>query len=241
MTLHDRRPVLTRERAERFYDRIAPRFVDSESALYGKPATEELARMGNLSEARRPLRLFEFGCGSGRLAERLLRCFLPEGSTYFGSDISQAMVERARERLLAFGDGARVEKVYGDPWEAITAHEAMREGSVDCFLSTYVLDLLPEEEVLLALKAALRALKPGGVLLLAGITHPRERGGLLHRCATKLWNLFLWMSPSLVGGCRPQELRPYVEAAGFVGVEVREVPGAIMVSEALVAKAPSYE
>ena len=43
--------------------------------------------------------MFEFGCGTGRLAERLLHDHLPEQAIYTAVDISNTMFRLTRERL----------------------------------------------------------------------------------------------------------------------------------------------
>ena len=47
----------------------------------------------------------EFGCGTGRLAERLLRDHLPDAATYVAVDSSSTMVSLAQGACL--GAGAR--------------------------------------------------------------------------------------------------------------------------------------
>jgi SAM-dependent methyltransferase len=94
----DPRRVLTRKQAQAVYDRAAPKVRDSES-VYGGPAISALLAAADLRANCKGL-LFEFGCGSGRLARRLLQeGELGRGARYLGVDGSAASVELARRRL----------------------------------------------------------------------------------------------------------------------------------------------
>jgi SAM-dependent methyltransferase len=94
----DPRRVLTRQQTQAVYDRAAARVRDSES-VYGGPAISALLAAADLRANCKGL-LFEFGCGSGRLARRLLQeGELGPGARYLGVDGSAASVELARRRL----------------------------------------------------------------------------------------------------------------------------------------------
>lgn len=96
--------MLTRDEARRFYDRFGAR-QDSQ-AFYEDRALDALIRAGDFENARS---VVEFGCGTGRLAARLLGELLPPSTTYVGFDLSATMVSLARERLRELGERVRVE------------------------------------------------------------------------------------------------------------------------------------
>lgn len=220
--------VLPRIKAEGHYSRDAATLSGSNDAEsgYGGPASEALVRLGNLERLRPGSTIVEFGCGRGRLAWRLLKHALPRNARYIGIDQSAAMLDRARESLVEFAD--RVHLLHlpgGDPAQALGLLEAagVRTGSVDCFLSTYVLDLLDDDDSGSVLKLAKMLLREGGegVLCLSGITYGDWRMPI-----TVYWTLRwearrLWR-PTLVGGCRPQEMEPLLERHGW-HVHRREV------------------
>jgi SAM-dependent methyltransferase len=52
--------------------------------------------------------VFEFGVGTGRFAENLLRNYLSPDCRYFGIDVSLAMIEIAGDRLRPWSDRASV-------------------------------------------------------------------------------------------------------------------------------------
>lgn len=130
--------------------------------------------------------VFEFGCGTGRLAARLLNTELSPGARYTGVDISAIMMRIARERLRRWRDRAVVRISDG------SMRSSLPDRGADRFVSTYVLDLLSGEEIAALLAEARRVLADDGLLCLVCLTDG-ERG-----------------VPRLVGGCRPIRLRDYL-------------------------------
>jgi ubiquinone/menaquinone biosynthesis C-methylase UbiE len=187
-----RSPVLTHEEARRVYDRIGA-WQDTQ-ALYEDRATGLLIRYGAFETAQRVL---EFGCGTGRFALRLLSRHLPETSRYRGLDLSPRMVQLARQRLAPFAPRAEVVLTDGAP----PAGEP--SASCDRFVSSYVLDLLSEEDIASVLREAHRILEPGGLLCLAGLS---TGTGALSRRVARAWLGVHALHPALVGGCRPLDL-----------------------------------
>lgn len=184
--------MLSRSEARRFYDRFGSR--QDRQAFYEDKALAELVLHAELESARS---VFELGCGTGRLAERMLRDQLPADASYLGVDISSEMVRLARERLAGFGARARVVQVDGEP------RVAAASGSFDRFVSSYVFDLLPEAEIRAWLDEAARLLRPGGRLAAAGLGHGTTR---LSRWVAGAWGAVHARFPRLVGGCRPLAL-----------------------------------
>ncbi len=188
--------TLSHTAARALYDRIG-RWQDTQR-FYEDRATAELFDHADLRHARS---VFEFGSGTGRIAERLLRDHLPTTARYRGIDISSTMVTLGRERLSPWQDRAVVEQSDGAP------RVDAPDGQFDRFVSTYVLDLLSAEDIALVLEEAHRLLSPDGLLCLVGATHgqtPLER--LVMGLATRLHSL----SPSLVGGCRAVDLLSFL-------------------------------
>ena len=65
-----------------FYDQFGKK-QDSQS-FYEDPAIEDLTAHATLTEVEK---VFEFGCGTGRLAARLLTGHLPASAAYLGCDV----------------------------------------------------------------------------------------------------------------------------------------------------------
>lgn len=187
---------LTRNQARAFYDRFGSR--QDKQAFYEDPALVEMIGQARFTEARR---VVEFGCGTGRLAERLLQSHLSEDASYWCCDLSATMRGLAAERLASFDDRVEIEQTTGDP--ALPLADA----SADRFLSTYVLDLLCRSEIDAVLTEADRVLSSDGLLCLVGITPgPTQLSGLVMR----LWQRIYASNPSWVGGCRPVNMRRHL-------------------------------
>jgi SAM-dependent methyltransferase len=76
--------------------RAGAKVRDSDS-VYGGPAVSALLAAANLGSCSS---IFEFGCGSGRLADRLLRRGeLAPGARYIGVDASPVMAGLAERQL----------------------------------------------------------------------------------------------------------------------------------------------
>jgi ubiquinone/menaquinone biosynthesis C-methylase UbiE len=184
--------TLTHEQARGFYDRLGSR-QDSQ-AWYEDVATSDLVAHTELGAAGAVL---EFGCGTGRFAEKLLEAQLAPDARYLGVDASPRMVELARGRLERFGERAAVRLTDGDP----RLEDA--DASFDRYLSNYVFDLLSEADMEAAVGDAARLLRPGGLL---GLVSLSWGSGLLSGSLARVWSALHRVSPVLVGGCRPIEL-----------------------------------
>jgi SAM-dependent methyltransferase len=182
--------VLSRAEAKAVYDAFGAK--QDAQAWYEDPAVERMLAHAGMGEARS---VFEWGCGTGRLAKRLME---ENALEYVGVELSDTMVALAREKLAAFGSRARVVKIDGEP---------QIEGSFDRVLSTYVLDLMSEEDIRALVVAARRALSPGGRLCLVGLTCG-ERG--VARLVMKLWQGVHARWPKKVGGCRPLRMTEFL-------------------------------
>lgn len=213
--------MLSRAEARAFYDCFGKR--QDLQRFYEDPAVDVLLAHSGFANARA---VVEFGCGTGRLAARLLREQLPADATYTGFDLSSTMVDLARARLRPWANRATVECSDGGPDLPLPA------GSCDRFLSTYVLDLLSFEDIGAVLVEAHRLLVPGGRLCLGSLTFGETAGS---RTVLLLWSVAHRLRPALVGGCRPLRLADHL-AAGFQ-IEHRQVvcPFAIC-SEVVVAE-----
>jgi len=72
-----------------------------------------------------------------------------------------------------------------------------------------VLDLLSEDDIRRVYTEAHRVLEPGGKLCLASLTHGVSSAS---RVVSSLWTAVFRLRASLVGGCRPVRLGPYVDS-----------------------------
>lgn len=200
--------VLTPAQARAFYDRFG-RKQDTQ-AFYEDAALTELITHAGFEQASA---VFELGCGTGRFALRLLQHHLPASTSYLGIDISKTMIDIATERLANYAGRARIEQSGDSMVFPLADH------SVDRVVSTYVLDLLSENDIELALHEAQRILTPQGKLCLVSLTCGR---GMIPRLVTGLWKTLFRLSASLVGGCRPLSLQPMLDPQHWV-IEYHQV------------------
>jgi SAM-dependent methyltransferase len=193
--------TLSHAEARRAYDRIG-RLQDSQ-AFYEDVATGFLLRHGDFSSAQS---VFEFGCGTGRFAQRLLEEHLAAGARYRGLDLSPRMIAIARARLRPWAPRAEVLLCEGGP----PSDEP--PASFDRFVSNYVFDLLAIDEIEAVLREAHRMLEPGGLLCTTGLS---TGTGPASRAVAWAWSFVQSRAPALVGGCRPVDVRPLLPAGGW--------------------------
>src|ERR1700730_7246494 len=100
--------TLTPAQAREFYDRLGAR--QDWNRFYEQAAIDRMIEQGDFGNAHS---VVEFGCGTGRSAERLLSRKLPSGATYPGFDLSATMANLATERVAPFGTRAQIVKTDG--------------------------------------------------------------------------------------------------------------------------------
>ncbi len=189
--------MLSHEEARAFYDGFGKkqdwqRFLEDRAVM-------DLVEHLSLGSARS---ILEFGCGTGRLAEYLFQTCLPPDDRYLGIDVSATMVGLSSNRLRRFRPRAEVGLTSGE-----TRVNAPSDG-YDRFLSTYVLDLLAEDDIECLLREAHRILVGGGLLGLVSLTHGTTFSSWI---VEMLWSAIHRMHPVLVGGCRPLHLEEFVK------------------------------
>jgi SAM-dependent methyltransferase len=214
--------VLSHQEARRAYDRIGS--LQDTQSFYEDRVTEILLRRGDFGAAQG---VFEFGCGTGRLALRLLTELLSPTARYRGVDVSPKMVSLAQARLAPYAPRAEVVLTEGGPPVDEPAE------SCDRFLSSYVFDLLSQEDTRRVLEEARRMLRPGGLLCLAGLS---TGVGPVSRAVASAWGWIQAQRPSLVGGCRPVELLPFLAPSDWQVRHHEKVVSFGVPSEALIAE-----
>jgi len=217
--------VLSQSAARVYYDRFGEK--QDRQGFYEDPALDVLATHADFQDIQS---VFEFGCGTGKFAARLLENHLPPSMNYLGCDISPVMIGLANRRLAAYGERAKV--VLSDG----AARFPCSDYSVDCVVSTYVLDLLSESDIRLFFSEAHRVLVPGGTLCLASLT---RGANVLSRIISSLWMSVFRLNPALVGGCRPICLDSFVAPQRWRVVCKKVVTPFGIPSEVLILKSRS--
>lgn len=194
----DNHRVLDTSAAQAYYDRFGKK-QDSQG-FYEDPALDELVAHADFPGSQR---VFEFGCGTGKFAGRLLAKHLPPTASYVGCDISPVMIGLAKNRLETYAGRAQVMLSDGAVQFPLPAR------STDRVVSSYVLDLLSEADIGRFFSESCRVLVPGGRLCIASLT----RGvTVASRVVSSLWTSAFRLSPALVGGCRPIQMEPFIDA-----------------------------
>ncbi len=204
-----------------FYDRFGRK--QDWQRFYEDPALRDLIRHASFEDAHA---VVEFGCGTGRLAEQLLRDHLSDAAKYIAVDASSTMVSLARDRLAPFGDRVRVLLTDG----SLRVAEASE--SCDRFISTHVIDSLSADDIRALLGEAHRLLAGSGRLGMVSLTHG-ETG--LARLVERIWVQVHRVRPSWVGWCRPVSLCEFV-APEWQVIHRAVVTSFAISSEVVVAK-----
>lgn len=216
------RPILTRGQARDHYDRSGRRH--DRLARFRKAPLDRLQELGEFGLAGA---VVEFGCGTGKLALDLMEHHLPKRATYIGFDVSETMVQAARRRLVPFGARASVIRTDGRP------RVPLPPTSCDRFVSTYVFDLLSNQDILRTLDQAWKVLRPDGLLCLAGLTYGTT---LPSQLVAASWLAVHSLRPTLVGGCRPISLADYLGPASWKILHSTTVVSWGVPSEVLIAR-----
>ena len=214
--------TISKDEARWFYDKFGAK--QDRQGFYEDEALDRLIELGRFSEAQC---VFELGCGTGRLAARLLSDHLPASARYTGVDLSPTMVGLAKDRLAPFGQRCEVHASEGE-------FEISRYGGpFDRVVSTYVLDLLSFADIQACMNAAHAAMAEEGLFCHAGLT----RGtGPISRTTSALWTLVHRINPMLVGGCRPLTLADHIPQEQWLLVRREVVVSATIASEVVICR-----
>ncbi len=167
--------------------------------------------------------VLEVAVGTGILFEKILE-LNPTGRNE-GIDLTEEMLTRARARAQKSGASGYVLKV-GDAY-----HLQYSDNSFDVLLNNYMFDLIPERDFLAILSEFRRVLRNGGRIVLVNMT----KGS---RWFNAVWEWLYKIRPSLLGGCRGIELKPYFEKVGFEKIRREYVSQMLFPSEVIYGVKP---
>jgi len=214
--------TLSHQAARQTYDRIGS--LQDTQGFYEDRATALVLQHGNFTAAKS---VFEFGFGTGRFALRLFEEYLSSTARYRGLDISPKMVRLAASRLAAFSSRVELILTEGGPPVAEPVEY------YDRFVSNYVFDLLSHDDIRTVLREAHRMLRSDGLLCLSGLT---SGTGFASRIVAGVVSWTQTRCPSMVGGCRPVDLLPFLAESEWQVRHHSKVVAFGVPSEVLVAK-----
>jgi demethylmenaquinone methyltransferase/2-methoxy-6-polyprenyl-1,4-benzoquinol methylase len=148
-------------------------------------------------------RVLEIGFGTGHSLVALAKSVGATGKVH-GIDLSDEMVELAGEKLAQEGLLPRADLACGD-----ASRLPYLANSVDAVLMCFTLELFDTPEIPKVLGECMRVLRPGGRIVVAGMTKKDARG-----IAVKAFEWTHRHFPNFVD-CRPIYVRRAVAEAGF--------------------------
>jgi len=173
---------------------------------------QEAIRLAGIQPGQRVL---DAACGTGRASVGLAQAVGPTGRLD-ALDLTQAMLDKARAKIEQAGLAGRVTFQQGD-----ANHLPYPDAVFDLLYNGYMFDLIPLDGFLPILKEFARVLKPGGKLVLVNMSKPDGRNTFCERIYAKGW---------AVMPCRPVLMSPYLEQAGFTGIQRIYRPGRSLAS-----------
>lgn len=206
------------------------RAYDIYSHFYGKLAAplERRPRMLALEQSgiRPQDKVLEVAVGPGATLLEILKR-VERTNVVHGIDLSPKMLEAARQRVSAAG----YDNVVLREGDARTL--PFPDGTFDVLYNSYMLDLVPVQDIPIVLDEFNRVLRPAGRLVLVNLS---KRHG-----SKRTWyeKLYMWLPkmlvPYVLGGCRPVLMENFVKERGFEGVK-REYIRHIIPSEIVTAR-----
>jgi len=200
------RVLQSREETKAYYNKIA-RFYDFLSEHSERAMREAGLKMLAAVPGEHVL---EIGFGTGHILVELAKATGPDGKVY-GLDISENMLALAGELAEREQVADRIAIACGDA-EALP----YAPGSIDGIFMCFTLELFDTPEIPRVLSECRRVLRPGGRLVVVGVSKEGKQGVVIRA--------FEWTHrhlPNLMD-CRPIYIRRALEAAGFA-IEEQQV------------------
>jgi ubiquinone/menaquinone biosynthesis C-methylase UbiE len=188
------------DQVPRMYTRLAPVYEAWARATESKARR----RVFELAAVRRGEDVLEVATGTGVQLVRLAQA--NSQGRAVGVEPSSGMLKQARRRLMRAGLEERVELIAASALEL-----PLRAQGFDLLVNSYMLDLLPRDEIPRALAEFQRMLRPGGRLVLSNMTVGERRS---HR----IWDWAYAHGVALTANCRGVLAEPVLRELGFVDV-----------------------
>jgi ubiquinone/menaquinone biosynthesis C-methylase UbiE len=188
------------ERVIGTYTRLAPVYEAWARLTEARPRRRVL----ELAAPRDGEALLEVAIGTGAQLVELGRRN-PTGRTV-GIELSDGMLAQARKKVAAAGIEQHVELLHADALDL-----PFEDQSFDLVVNSYMLDLLPRDDIPRVLSEYGRVLRPCGRVVLSNMTI-----GERHR--HRIWDALYARGINLTANCRGVLAAPVLEELGFEGV-----------------------
>jgi ubiquinone/menaquinone biosynthesis C-methylase UbiE len=188
------------ERVPGMYTRLAPIYELWARAAESRPRRRVL----ELAAVEPGESVLEVATGTGAQLIRLAEA--NDGGRTVGVELADGMVARTRRRVARAGLADRVEVMQASALEL-----PLEDAGFDLLVNSYMLDLLPRDEIPRALAEFRRVLRPGGRLVLSNMTVGEARR---HR----VWDALYARGINLTANCRGVLAAPVLDELGFVDV-----------------------
>jgi ubiquinone/menaquinone biosynthesis C-methylase UbiE len=204
------------EQVPRIYSRVAPVYE-----AWAR-ATESRARRRVLELARvEPGEdVLEVASGTGVQLARLARA--NRGGRTVGVEISDGMLAQAERRVAGAGLAVELRK-------ASALELPLGADSFDLVVNSYMLDLLPRDDIPRALAEFKRVLRPGGRLVLSNMTKGERRS---HR----IWDWAYARGVVVTANCRGVLAAPVLSELGFSEIRREYVSQMLFPTEIVTAR-----
>lgn len=200
-----KRITFDEEKAQKKFDAVAPYYFWIMGALEIKPNNKALA----MAAIKTGEKILDIGFGTGWVLERLVQLVGPQHTTY-GLDYSEGMKKVAFHNLK--------QKNLHKSVELVTANIKQMpypDQNFDVVFLSFVLDLLPQEDIPKALAEIKRVLKPNGRLIVVSMT---KQGKGIYKAARLLYEWMYYKWPTIGGyrtSCRPIYIENDIIRAGL--------------------------
>jgi ubiquinone/menaquinone biosynthesis C-methylase UbiE len=169
----------------------------------------------SIFDSSNDMKVLDVGVGTGQLFERVIK--INKNGINVGLDLSLEMISKAESKLKPSFNNFSL--TIGNAF-----HLPYKAQSFNFLFSSYVFDLLPENQFGKVIDEFKRVLKPAS----GGIMITMSRGTKWYN---KFWYLLAKYFPKLLTNCRPVDLSDHLAAAGFVIEERKQISQNTFASE----------
>lgn len=200
-----KRITFDEEAARKKFDSVAKYYFWIMGALEIKPNNIAL----KMAAIKKGEKVLDLAFGTGWVLERMVPLVGTEHITY-GLDYSEGMKKVALQNLKKKNLDTSVELITANVKKMPYA-----DNSFDLIYVSFLLDLLPQEDIPKALAEIKRVLKPNGRFMVISMT---KKGRGIYRAARWLYEWMYYKWPTILGyrtSCRPIYIENDVLRAGF--------------------------